>query len=110
WMWKAHPFQNVYFNILAGTDLRSRYELDYWGLANRKALEYILRNDHSEVINVRADSLTPLFAAFYMIDAKDRKRLTYSDDQNLSRCFVHNLVSCEERGREKMRKDLYSFL
>jgi hypothetical protein len=79
WMWQAHPFQNVYFNALAGTGLRSRYELDYWGLANRKALEYILRNDQSEVITVRADS-TSLKTSFYMIDARDRKRLRYSDD------------------------------
>src|SRR5262249_42920418 len=105
WMWKAHPFQNVYFNILAGTDLRSRYELDYWGLANRKALEYILRNDHSEVINVRADSLTPLFAAFYMIDAKDRKRLTYSDDQNLSRYVVTNYRLVKDPDDAKYAKD-----
>ena len=90
WMWRAHPFQNVYFNALAGTSLRSRYELDYWGLANRKALEYILRNDQSEVITVRADSVTPLETSFYMIDARDRKRLRYSDDRNLAHYVVTN--------------------
>ena len=92
WMWRAHPFQNVYFNALAGTSLRSRYELDYWGLANRKALEYILRNDQSEVITVRADSVTPLETSFYMIDARDRKRLRYSDDRNLAQYVVTNIV------------------
>jgi hypothetical protein len=80
WMWKAHPFQNVYFNAFAGTGLRSRYELDYWGLANRKALEYILRNDHSEVINLQADSFTPLIQAFYMLDARDRERVRGAKD------------------------------
>jgi hypothetical protein len=63
WMWKAHPFQNVYFNILAGSEPRSRYELDYWGLSNRKALEYIVKNDQSDVICVRADSWTSLDVA-----------------------------------------------
>src|SRR5215831_8892215 len=89
-MWQAHPFQNVYFNTLAGTDLRSRYELDYWGLANRKALEYLLRNDHSEVIYVRADSSTRLSVASFMLDERDRKRLRYSDDRNLSRYVITN--------------------
>ncbi|MGB6286176.1 MAG: hypothetical protein WBG18_17470, partial [Xanthobacteraceae bacterium] len=89
WMWKTHPFQNVYFNTLAGTDLRSRYELDYWGLANRNALEYILNNDKSDVIYVRADSGTPLRTAFKMIEEQDR-RLRYSDDPNLSRYVVTN--------------------
>jgi hypothetical protein len=77
WMWKAHPFQNVYFNILAGSEPRSRYELDYWGLSNRKALEYIVKNDQSDVICVRADSWTSLDRSFEMIDSRDRKRLRY---------------------------------
>jgi hypothetical protein len=75
WMWEAHPFQNVYFNAFAGTGLRLRYDLDYWGLAKRKALEYILKNDNSDVIYVRGESVAP-----YMLDARDKKRLRYSDD------------------------------
>jgi hypothetical protein len=90
WMRKAHPFQNVYFNALAGTDLRSRYDLDHWGLANRKALEYILDNDRSEAIYVRADSDMPLAKSFNMIDERDRRRLRYSSDPNVSRYVVTN--------------------
>jgi hypothetical protein len=80
WMWRAHPYQNVYFNILAGSgDLRSRYELDYWGLANRKALEFILGHDGREVITVRADSFMWLRGALYIIDARERNRLSICD-------------------------------
>jgi hypothetical protein len=83
WMWRAHPYQNVYFNILAGSgDLRTRYELDYWGLANRKALEFILGNDDREVISVRADSFTSLGTALYMIDIGQRDRLKVSDPRD----------------------------
>ena len=105
WMWRAHPFQNVYFNTLAGAGLRSRYELDYWGLANRKALEYILRNDHSEVIYVRADSFTPLQTAFNMIDARERNRLRYSDDRNLSSYVVTNYRLVKDPDDAKYAKD-----
>jgi hypothetical protein len=105
WMWKAHPFQNVYFNTLAGTDLRSRYELDYWGLANTKALEYILRNDNSEVITVRADSATPLETSFNMIDAWDRKRLRYSNDRALAHYIVTNYRAVKEPFDAKYTKD-----
>jgi hypothetical protein len=95
WMWQAHPLQNLYFNTLAGTDLRSRYELDYWGLANRKALEQILRNDHGEVIHVRADSWTPLSLSFYMIDSPERKRLRYSDERSFCLdAFRHYAHDC----------------
>jgi hypothetical protein len=70
-------------NILAGSgDLRTRYELDYWGLANRKALEFILGNDDREVISVRADSFTSLGTALYMIDIGQRDRLKVSDPRD----------------------------
>jgi hypothetical protein len=83
WVWRAHPYQNVYFNILAGSsDLRTRYELDYWGLANRKALEFILGNDDRELISVRADSFTSLGTALYMIDIGQRDRLKVSDPRD----------------------------
>jgi hypothetical protein len=105
WMWKAHPFQNVYFNAFAGTGLKTRYELDYWGLANRSALEYILKNDHSEHIYVRADSVTPLEVAFNMIDARYKKCLEYSDDLNLSRYVVTNYRRVKDPDDGKYARD-----
>ena len=59
-MVRAHPYQNLYFNVLAGKDWKSRFELDYWGLCNRRALEYILEHDSSPVIKVWPGSRTPL--------------------------------------------------
>jgi hypothetical protein len=106
WMWKVHPFQNVYFNTLAGSDLRSRYQLDYWGLADRKALEYILDNDKSEVIYVRADSWTPLSVAFNMIDEQDRRRLRLSDgDRGLARYALTNYQGVKDPDDAKYAKD-----
>jgi hypothetical protein len=103
WMWNAHPFQNIYFNALAGTDLRPRYELDYWGLSNRKALEYIVKNDHSEVIYVRPGSETPLGVAFFMLGAADRKRLKYADDE--SRYVVTNYRLVKPPNDDKYLED-----
>jgi hypothetical protein len=105
WMWKRHPFQNVYFNIFAGTDLRFRYDLDYWGLAYRRALEYIVRNDHSEVLYVRTDGFTSLSAAFNMIDARDKNRLRYTYDQGLSRYVVTNYRLVKDPDDAKYAQD-----
>lgn len=52
-MIRDHPYQNVYFNLLAGSDKRHRFELDYWGLSYKEALEYILENDKRSVIEVQ---------------------------------------------------------
>jgi hypothetical protein len=75
WMVRAHPYQNVYFNVLAGKDWKSRFELDYWGLGNRRALEYILEHDSSPVIKVWPGSRTPLEVYLHMVEKADRPRI-----------------------------------
>lgn len=47
-----HPHQMVYFNLLAGKNIRENFELDYWGLSYRQALEHILSQDNASSINV----------------------------------------------------------
>ena len=53
-MVRYHPYQNVYFNVLAGgmKNAKDKFELDYWGLSYRRALEYILENDTDDIIKV----------------------------------------------------------
>ncbi len=47
-----HPLQNIYFNELIQKDLKCRFEVDYWGLGYRKAIEHILNNDQRKNINI----------------------------------------------------------
>jgi hypothetical protein len=53
-MIRNHPFQNLYFNALAGGEenARNNFEMDYWGLAFRKGLEYIAVHDAQSAIPV----------------------------------------------------------
>ncbi|MCX7365007.1 MAG: hypothetical protein NTV97_24680 [Alphaproteobacteria bacterium] len=90
WMWRAHPYQNVYFNDLAGKNLRTRFEMDYWGLANRRALEHILSVDKSPIVHVLNDAVTPVYFAFNIIDAAGRARLRYSSDGQTPDYIVTN--------------------
>lgn len=51
WMIKYHPLQNVFFNRFAGS-WNERFEVDYWGLSNKPALDKILKaskEDHFSV-------------------------------------------------------------
>ena len=75
WMARAHPFENVYFNAAAGRNWKDNFDVDYFGMANRQALEYILAHDKRPKIAVGADSFTLVFAAFKAIPLKDRQRL-----------------------------------
>jgi len=109
WMWQAHPFENVYFNMLAGRDLKNRFDLDYFGMANRKALEYIVAHDQSAQIEVTADSFTLVFAAFKMINADDRKRLRISDDRTRPHYLFNNYYLQRDRDDSKYDKDYVLF-
>ena len=75
WMIKSHPLQNVYFNIFAGKDWKSNFDVDYWGLSNAKALQYILKHDNRNKILVYSGSFTPLELAFKRISLEDQKRI-----------------------------------
>ena len=62
-LFKFHPYQNVYFNYLVKNKANKYFEIDYWGLANHEAIEYIVRdskNNKSKTISIRTASFTPL--------------------------------------------------
>jgi hypothetical protein len=75
WMVGVHPMQNVYFNWLAGDDWRRNYDLDYWGLANRAALEYVLAHENADGFTIRAESSTPLELATLVLRPDERRRV-----------------------------------
>ncbi len=88
-MVEIHPFQNVYFNMLAGNNIRQKYELDYWGLSYKQGLEYILAHDKSNQINIAAEN-SPGFLNFNIIPAEERKRLVRNNNINTADYFLSN--------------------
>ena len=55
---QLHPGQQDYFNFLVDRTtperLRTQYQLDYWGLAYREGLDYLLKQYPGETLTVRA--------------------------------------------------------
>lgn len=84
-----HPFQNVYFNFLAGKNIRQNFELDYWGLSYKQGLEYILATDKSERISIAAN-LEECQLNFSIIPFEDRKRLVWTYDQKSADYYLSN--------------------
>jgi len=79
-MVKNHPYQNLYFNRLAGAtpdEIAGRFELDYWGLSYRNALEYILSIDKNRVIPVCIIDQRPDVREILPRD--ERQRIVYAD-------------------------------
>lgn len=76
-MVRYHPHENVYFNRLAGRDMASvarRFEMDYWGLSYKQALEYILQVDSAATIRVAVDFRPGEFNV-WILPREDRRRI-----------------------------------
>ena len=55
----AHPFQYVYFSpiVTSGSqEVRHRFEMDYWGVSYKQALEHVLSIDESQLIKIAAQN------------------------------------------------------
>jgi hypothetical protein len=90
WMYSNHPLQNLYFNFLAGTDSKQRFDLDYWGLSNQFALQYILENDKRSLIRVMPISDNPLFYGLTFISSNESKRIIDTNDVEQAEYLVSN--------------------
>lgn len=107
WMNRNHPYQNVYFNFLAGKNWKERFDVDYWGLSNRQALEYILDHDASKSIRVLAQNpvLMPLEMAKILIPAvqKNRIQVLQNADQNKTADYI--ITNYRLTGQQTLDKD-----
>jgi len=81
WMMRAHPYQNVYFNFLVGADWKSKFDVDYWGMSNLNALQYISRADQSPNIKIWPASYLNLRPALTLLDPQDQSRIQLADQK-----------------------------
>ena len=90
-MIRLHPFENVYFNFLAGENLsavQKRFELDYWGLSSRSALEYVVANDHSDTIKIFLTTYVQILN-LQMLSPAQAKRIVVVDDEKAADYAVY---------------------
>ena len=41
-IYKSHPVQNIYFNNISKTFVKGNLPIDYWGLGNKKTIDFLL--------------------------------------------------------------------
>lgn len=105
WMWNARPLQGVYFNVLAGKNWKAQYDLDYWGVANREALEYLLANDHSPIINVWADSWTPVIWSLLILKPDERNRIKLASGKVAPYYVINNYRGVRDTNNSSYRRN-----
>jgi len=86
-----HPYQAVYFNATARMlfDIRKTFEIEYWGISYRRALEFILEYDTAEQISLYSQNV-PGETNSFIIPKKDRQRLVYLKHPEHAKYFITN--------------------
>ena len=78
-MAEIHPYQNVYFNLLADREtpegLRQQYDLDYWATSYREALEHMLERHPSSTVHVHSFDDQALVSNRLVLAPEDRRRI-----------------------------------
>jgi hypothetical protein len=105
---RNHPFENMYFNRLAGKNMlqiKQRFEFDYWGLAFKQGIDYILESDPDLKISI---FVTPpgIYYIDYLLPDNLRDRLVVKDFPDQARYFVGIYGSIPEE--YPYQKEIYS--
>ncbi len=124
-MIKNHPFQNLYFNVIAGKNMeeaKNNFDLDYWDLTYKKAIEYLAQNDSSSVIKFTTSSraltnggsdtdLSPLSMIgnhddIILLPYKYKGKLLYVEDIDKATYFIANYIN--RRAEYPLKNEFYS--
>jgi len=89
-MIKIHPYQNVYFNYLAGKKPEKNFTVDYWGLSNKQALELILLDENKESYKIYPASNTDLYLSSLIFSEKDKEKIKIVFDKNIADYIISN--------------------
>jgi len=102
-MYKFHPHQNVYFNLLAGKKPQNNFEVDYWGLSNKQAFEFILENNNKRIINIGSGGPTSLTNSLKILNINERKRIAITENINAD-FIIDNHINWHGKYKKKRHK------
>lgn len=78
-----YPQEHSFYNVLAGTDIEEKYELDYWDMSVKQALEIIVKDTDAEQIQIGALNLPTMWGLeenMLAIRGKSRMRIVLSEE------------------------------
>ena len=88
---KLHPFQYIYFNSFFEKKANKLFEIDYWGVSNKTALENIVKNNFEKnKIIVGVASFTNLYLSKKMLDKELQNKLIISGQDFSQADFIFN--------------------
>lgn len=93
YMVNNYPFEHIYFNEFVRSDepehIRKNWEFDYWGTSYKQALDYIVKNDTSQKIDVGVADWPGIFNSM-LLKPIDRKRINYIENMQDVKYYITN--------------------
>jgi 4-amino-4-deoxy-L-arabinose transferase-like glycosyltransferase len=91
WMVVNNPNQNLYFNEFAGSkNLEMKWEMDYWGLSNKQAINYLFDRSENKEITVGVISFTPFEMSLKSVKSEYQTRLKVVDMEEEPDYIINN--------------------
>lgn len=90
-MFNLHPYQNLYFNFIAGKSLgeiKNKFELDYWCVSYKEGIEHILKTDTSSCIIVYCTEPSRGTDNAKLLPESERARLSFTESPELADYFI----------------------
>ena len=89
-MIRIHPYQNVYFNYLAGKEPEQKFVVDYWGLSNKQALELILLDENKNTYKIYPGSNTDLYLSTLIFSKSQKEKIKIVYDKDAADYIISN--------------------
>ncbi len=77
WIYSNRPLQHLYFNKLAGDEIAANWDMDYFALSNRQALDWIVSRDSREKISIQTNDNSPLYDNAVFLSREDINRVDF---------------------------------
>lgn len=90
WIYKNHPHQQVYFNIISKNYINNNFDLDYWGLSNYQSFLYILKNEKNFPVTISTISFSSLEANTIYLSKENKSKIKISYDFKNSNFIIDN--------------------
>jgi len=89
-MIRIHPYQYAYFNFLAGKKVENLFDIDYWGVSNKQALEFILSNNNRDVYKIYPASNINLNISKLILSKKQKAKIHIVDVKSEADFIITN--------------------
>ena len=88
-IFKNHPHQQVYYNVLANHYVKGNFTLDYWGVSNSHTMRYLIYNNSLEFpIKISSASFTDLNKSKLILKKEDANKIIFVEDRHYESDFI----------------------